>query len=103
MQTNNRFFDDIARVASGAAGALGGVKGELESLVKDRLERLLSEMDLVSREEFDVVKAMAVKARTEQEILVNKIHELEAKLATAYKPTAKPHTTKKSPTKSKSK
>ena len=66
MQTNNRFFDDIARVANGAMGAAAGLRTEIEALVRDRMQRLLSDMDLVRREEFEVVKAMAAKARSEQ-------------------------------------
>ena len=103
MQTNNRFFDDIARVANGAAGALGGVKGELESLVKDRLERILSKMDMVTREEFDAVRTMAAKARTEQELLLKRIDALEVKLASTKRPTTKKSATKKTPPKATSK
>src|SRR4051812_50205606 len=69
MQSQNRFFDDLARMAAGAAGALTGVRGEIEARFRDQLERILAGMDLVSREEFEAVKAMAVKAREEQEIL----------------------------------
>jgi len=78
MQSQNRFFDDIARVASGAVGAISGVRGEIEARIRDQLERLLAGMDLVSREEFEAVKAMAVKAREEQELLLRRIEALEA-------------------------
>ena len=81
MQSQNRFFDDIARVASGAVGALSGVRGEIETRVRDQLERILAGMDLVSREEFEAVKAMAAKAREEQELLLRRIELLEAHLA----------------------
>jgi BMFP domain-containing protein YqiC len=81
MQSQNRFFDDMARVASGAMGALSGVRGEIESRFRDQLERILAGMDLVSREEFEAVKAMAAKAREEQEVLLQRIAELEARLA----------------------
>jgi BMFP domain-containing protein YqiC len=77
MQSGNRLFDDIARVAAGAAGAITGVRGEVESRVRDQLERLLAGMDLVSREEFEAVKAMVAKAREEQELLLRRIEELE--------------------------
>ena len=70
MQSQNRFFDDLARMAAGAAGALTGVRGEIEARFRDQLERVLAGMDLVSREEFEAVKAMAAKAREEQEILL---------------------------------
>ena len=83
MQSQNRFFDDIARVAGGAIGALSGVRGEIEARLRDQLERILAGMDLVSREEFEAVKAMAAKARLEQEQLLNRIAELEARIAVA--------------------
>jgi BMFP domain-containing protein YqiC len=86
MQSQNRFFDDIARVASGAVGAISGVCGEIESRLRDQLERVLVGMDLVSREEFEAVKAMAAKAREEQELLRAQIEVLEARLADAGKP-----------------
>jgi BMFP domain-containing protein YqiC len=85
MQSQNRFFDDIARVASGAVGAISGVRGEIEARLRDQLERVLAGMDLVSREEFEAVKAMAAKARTEQELLQARIEALEARLAGARK------------------
>jgi len=83
MQTENRLFDDLARVASGAINTLGGLREEIELRVKERLERLASEMDLVSREEFDAVKAMAAKARAEQAALEKRIVALEAALTEA--------------------
>ncbi len=81
MQSQNRFFDDMARVAAGAVGALAGVRGEIEARLRDQLERALAGMDLVSREEFEAVKAMAAKAREEQEVLLQRIEALEARLA----------------------
>ena len=81
MQSQNRFFDDIARVASGAVGAIAGVRGEVEARVRDQLERVLAGMDLVSREEFEAVKAMAAKAREEQELLRRQLAALEVRLA----------------------
>jgi BMFP domain-containing protein YqiC len=80
MQTENRFFDDLARVASGAFGAFAGLRGEIETLVRQRFERLLADMDLVQREEFDAVKAMAARARSEQEDLAIRVAALEAKV-----------------------
>jgi len=81
MQTQNRFFDDLARVAAGALGTLSGVKSEVEARLREQLERALAGMDLVSRDEFEAVKAMAAKARSEQEDLANRLAALEAKLA----------------------
>lgn len=81
MQTKGRIFDDVARVANGAAGVFSGLRGEIEGLVKDRIERVLADMDMVPREEFDAVKAMASKAREENEALAARIDELEKKIA----------------------
>jgi BMFP domain-containing protein YqiC len=81
MQSQNRFFDDLARVAAGALGTLSGVRTQVEARLRDQLEKVLAGMDLVSRDEFEAVKAMAAKARSEQEDLVNRVADLEAKLA----------------------
>ena len=94
MQTSNRILDDLARVANGAISTLVGIKNEFDALVRQRIERLLNDADVVPREEFDAVKAMAAKARTEQERLEKRIAGLEAKLgvkpaARTAKPAAK--------------
>ena len=81
MQSQNRFFDDMARVASGAVGALTGVRSEIEARLRDQLERVLAGMDLVSREEFEATKAMAAKAREEQDVLLRRVAELEERVA----------------------
>jgi BMFP domain-containing protein YqiC len=81
MQSQSRFFDDLARVATGAMSTLSGVRGEVESRLREQLERVLAGMDLVSREEFEAVKAMAAKARAEQEDMQKRITELESRLA----------------------
>ena len=81
MQSQNRFFDDLARVAAGALGTLSGVKTEVEARLRDQLERVLAGMDLVSRDEFEAVKAMAAKARSEKEDLINRVADLESRLA----------------------
>ncbi len=94
MQTSNRILDDLARVANGAVSTLVGIKNEIDALVRQRIERLLNDADMVPREEFDAVKAMAAKARTEQEKLEIRVAGLEAKLgvkpaARTAKPAAK--------------
>jgi BMFP domain-containing protein YqiC len=89
MQTDNRILDDLARVAGGALGALTGLKTEFEALFRQQFERILNDMNLVSREEFEAVKAMAAKARGEQEALAARVAELEAKLGVAAKPARK--------------
>jgi BMFP domain-containing protein YqiC len=81
MQTENRFLDDLARVASGALGSLAGVRNEVEVRLKQQFKRILSEMDSVPREEFDAVKAMAANARKEQLSLEKRIAALEAAAA----------------------
>ena len=89
MQTSNRILDDMAEVASGAVSAVTGLKGDGENFIRRHLEKLLSDMDLVTREEFDAVKAMAAKARSEQEKLQARVAELEAQLQAPKKAAAK--------------
>jgi len=89
MQTQNRLLDDLARVANGAIGTLSGVKTEIETIVRQRLDAMLANMDLVTREDFDAVQAMAAKAREEQEALSERVATLEAALAKQAK-QAKP-------------
>jgi BMFP domain-containing protein YqiC len=80
-QTTNRFLDEFAKLMTDAAGAADGLKKEAEQLFKSQGEKFLREMDVVRREEFEVVKAMAEKARTENERLEVRIAALEAQLA----------------------
>ncbi|MCK5423875.1 MAG: accessory factor UbiK family protein [Emcibacter sp.] len=77
MQTDNKFFDDLAKLGQSAAGTLHGVKGEIEGMIRARLENILRDMDMVSREEFDVVSDMVKVARVENEVLAKKIVDLE--------------------------
>ncbi len=90
MQTNTRLFDDLARLATGALGTAQGVKTEWENLFRQRLEKIIANMDLVTREEFDAVKAMVVLAREENELLKERLAELEARLNLAAKPAPAP-------------
>ena len=104
MQTSSRFFDDLAKVANSAVSTLAGVKDEVEAMVSQRLERFLADMDVVPRDEFEAIKAVAVKARAEQEKLEKRVARLEARLATkparkappkgAAKPRKRPRKTK---------
>ncbi len=80
-QTKNPMFDDLARLMSDAAGMAQGVKREMDVVVRTQMERLLSGMDVVTREEFEAVREMAALAREENERLAARIAELEAKLA----------------------
>jgi hypothetical protein len=83
MQTENRFFDDMARVASGALSGFTGLRQEIEARLREQVERMLRDMDLVTREEFEAVKAVAATARAEQERLAVRVARLEAALAAA--------------------
>lgn len=80
-QTTNRFLDDLAKLMTDAAGAAQGAGRELESLMLAQGEKIIASMDLVRREEFDAVKAMAAKAREENERLEARLAELERQLA----------------------
>lgn len=80
MQTDKRLFDDLARVAQGAIGTLQGVRGELDARLREQVTRFLSGMNLVEREEFEAVKAMAQTARMENERLQARLETLEARL-----------------------
>jgi BMFP domain-containing protein YqiC len=82
-QTSNRVFDELARLMTDAAGAAQGVRREVETLMRAQAERLLRDMDVVPREEFEAVKAMARKAREENEALAARVAALEAKLEPA--------------------
>ena len=83
MATENRIFEDLARVASGALGTLTGMREELETRIREQVERMLDRMNLVRREEFDAVQAMVAKARMTQEALEARVAALEARLATS--------------------
>lgn len=80
-QTSGRFFDELGKLLTDAVGAADGVRQEVESVVRGQAERVLNELDVVQREEFEAVKAMAQKAREENERLKVRIAVLESKLA----------------------
>ncbi len=85
----NRFFEDAARVAGGAVDSLVGLRREAEVIVRHQMDRILSNMDLVTRDEFEAVKEMVTKARHENETLESRLIELEKQLSTTpKKPTA---------------
>jgi BMFP domain-containing protein YqiC len=79
-QTSNRIFDELAKFMNDAAGAAQGVKQEFETMARSQGEKILREMDVVQREEFEAVRAMAEKARAENELLEARIAALEARL-----------------------
>lgn len=80
MQTQNKFFDDLSRIATNAMGVAQGARTEAENAMKSLLDRWLADRDFVTREEFDAVRAMAQKAREENEALKVQLAALEAKI-----------------------
>ncbi len=93
-QTTNRIFDDLAKLMTNAAGAAQGVRREIDTIVRSQAERVLNDLDVVPREEFDAVRDMAAKAREENDNLSERIAQLEARLAAlepapAKKPAAR--------------
>lgn len=98
MQSQSKILDDMAKVASSALGVAAGMRSEVEARFREQLERLLTQMDLVPREEFDAMKAVAVAAREGQEALAVQVAALEARLAdleaaaqqNAVRPAARP-------------
>ena len=76
--TSSRLFDELARLAGNAAGAAQGVRREIDQLVKSQVERVLGDLAVVQREEFEAVREMAVRAREENEELKARIARLEA-------------------------
>lgn len=77
---DNRILDDLAKVAAGALGGVAGVRQEIEARLRQQFERILANMDVVTREEFEVVRALAVRARTEQEALAARLVALEERI-----------------------
>ena len=78
-QTDNPFLDGVAKAFTDAAGMAQSVRAEIDMFVRQRLERLVADMDFVPREEFEAVKAMAAKARAENEALAARLTKLEAR------------------------
>ena len=81
VQTTNRFFDEMARLMNDAAGAAQGVRREVETVFRHQAERILRDLDVVKREDFEAVKDMARLAREENEALKARVAALEATLA----------------------
>jgi BMFP domain-containing protein YqiC len=101
MQSENRIFDDLAKMLNGVAGTVAGMGREAEANLKERAREWTGGLDMVSREEFDAVKKMAAKAREEADNLAQRVAKLEAVLM--LKPSAKPAAKKASPAKAASK
>jgi BMFP domain-containing protein YqiC len=79
--TSSRFFDELAKLMTNAAGAAQSVRKEFDSLVRSQIERAMSGMEVVQREEFEAVKEMAAKAREENERMARRLAELEGRIA----------------------
>jgi BMFP domain-containing protein YqiC len=88
--TSSRFFDELAKLATNAAGAAQGVRREIDTLVKAQVERVLNDVGVVKREDFDVVRDMAQKAREENDRLSERIAVLEARLGVASPSSGQP-------------
>jgi hypothetical protein len=88
MQTDNPFLDGLARFFTDAAGAAQTMRTEIDTFMRQRLERLVADMDFVPREEFEAVKEMASKARSENERLEKRLAELEVALKKGLDPRA---------------
>jgi BMFP domain-containing protein YqiC len=80
-QTQSKFFDDLSRLMTDAAGVADGARREAQTFARTQVERMMSGMDIVTREEFEAVKEMAAKARDDNEKLAARVAALEAKLA----------------------
>ena len=90
MQSENRIFDDLAKVINGVAGTVAGMGREAEANFKQRAREWTGGLDMISREEFDVVKKMAANAREQADVLTARVAALEAALKSATKtPAAK--------------
>jgi BMFP domain-containing protein YqiC len=85
VQTTNRIFDEMAKLMNDAAGVASGVRREVETIFQAQAERILRNLDVVTREEFEAIKEMAAKARDENERLSARVAELEARLRAAPK------------------
>ncbi|WP_219893947.1 accessory factor UbiK family protein [Aquisediminimonas profunda] len=92
MQSQNRIFDDLAKIINGAAGTIAGVGREAEASARERAKEWIGGLDFVSRDEFEAVKAMAAAARDEAEALKARLDALEARAAkpAAAKRAARP-------------
>ena len=88
MPSDNRLFDDFAKFVNGAAGTIAGMAREGEAAARERAKTFLGGMDFVSRDEFEVVKAMAVAARDEADALRARLDALEGKTSPAVQPVA---------------
>lgn len=90
MQTQNRLFDDLAKFVNGAAGTIAGMTREAEASARERAKDWIGGLDFVSREEFEAVKAMAVAARDEADVLKARLDALERRDTAAPAASSEP-------------
>jgi BMFP domain-containing protein YqiC len=90
MQSENRFFDDFVKVLNGAAGTVAGMTREAEASFRERAREWVGGLDMVSRDEFEAVKAIAVAAREENQALRSRLDALEARGAAGGPPPGTP-------------
>lgn len=90
MQTQNRIFDDLAKIINGAAGTIAGVGREAEASARERAKEWIGGLDFVSRDEFEAIKAMAAAARDEVDALKARLDALEGKAAKPAAPKRSP-------------
>ncbi|WP_097091257.1 accessory factor UbiK family protein [Novosphingobium sp. Chol11] len=94
MQSENRFFDDLAKLVNGAAGTVAGMTREFETNAREKAKEWIGGMDFISRDEFDAVKALAAAAREEIELLKARIDALEGRSAEPVTKTVRSPKTK---------
>jgi BMFP domain-containing protein YqiC len=87
-QTSNRLFDEMARLMTEAAGVAQGVKREAQTVFRSQMERFVADLDVVKREEFEVVRELASRARAENDKLAARVAALEARLAASAETAA---------------
>ncbi|HJT38724.1 MAG TPA: accessory factor UbiK family protein [Sphingobium sp.] len=94
MQSENRFFDDLAKLVNGAAGTVAGMSREFETNAREKAKQWIGGMDFVSRDEFDALKALAAAAREEVELLKARIDALEGRTPQPVKKSVRSSTGK---------
>ncbi len=88
MQSQNRIFEDMSKIATSAMGTMAGVGREVETMIRARVKELVGGLDMVGRDEFEAVKAMAATARADAEALKAELAALRASMAAAAAPAA---------------
>lgn len=94
MKTDNKFFDEFAKMATGAVSAFAGLREQIHTEIKSQVNRFIVEMDFVPREDFEIVEAMAREARLQNEKLTARLAEIEAHLGLKKSTTVKTNTGK---------